>query len=362
MSSRRTAGVSKENVTVGVLVVVVVYTESHCRANTIHAVMFERKNQSFKVVRVMLLVCVVLGRVADCLQVRKGKHYGAHLGLGVGSSKPSRRPYFEFFATECSFPQDEEPHEKCFGSKLHIFYHFKDEYTRHSRVTFKPKNFVGRRKGPRFFRPVISADHVTTEKYLTLTTYKDKRNGWDRLVTWFIRPIDEKWTRPTIKRVEAPDNASSWYGHSLSIFPGDPDIGGVLVGDRGRAFVQYYDNKLNKVPKSDILPPLPDSPQLPAEAFATCVTQPFGFSPLISQPGDGGKGNLFTIEKKSASEPGFYSVKEFLRGPWYDEKFGTRMVGRWRYVVCHRIPLSFSVCCIIIIIINMNYLHVGISS
>ena len=281
----------------------------------------------------MLGLClVVLASHAECsVQVHRGKFYGATLGLGVGSSKPAKRPYFEFFATECAFDQDEEPHRKCCGSKLHIYYHFKDRYKERSRITFKPKNFKRNKKGPRYFRPTISADHAFLEKYLALTTYPDKEKGWDRSVTWFIRPIDQKWDRPTIKKVEAPQNASSWYGHSLSVFPGDPDNGGVLVADKGRAFVQYYNNKLNKVKKADVVSPLPDIPTI-IDEFATSVTQPFSFLPLVSQVGVDGSGNIFTLEKKTIGYSVSYSVKEFMSGPWYDEKFGEKMVGKWRSV------------------------------
>ena len=282
---------------------------------------------------VLGLCLVALANRADCsVQVHKGKFYGATLGLGVGSSKPARRPYFEFFATECSFNQDEEPHRKCYGSKLHIFYHFKNQYTKNSRITFKPKNFKNNKKGPRYFRPTISADHASLEKYLALTTYPDKEKGWDRSVTWFIRPIDQKWDRPTIKKVEAPDNATSWYGHSLAIFPGDPDNGGVLVADKGRAFVQYYQSKLNKVQKTDVVSPLPDTPTI-IEEFAASVTEPFSSVPMISQVGGkDGRGHIFTIEKRTVGYRVTYSCKEFLMGPWYDEKFGEKIVGRWRYV------------------------------
>jgi hypothetical protein len=156
--------------------------------------------------------------------------------------------------------------------------------------------------------------------------------GWDRSVTWFIRPIHQKWDRPTIKKVEAPDNATSWYGHSLSVIPGDPDNGGVLVADKGRAFMQYYDNKLNKVKKQDIVSPLPDIPMI-IEEFGASVTQPFSSVPMISQVGGkDGRGLIFTIEKRTVGYRVTYNCKEFLMGPWYDEKFGEKIVGRWRYV------------------------------
>lgn len=276
---------------------------------------------------ICMLSIFLVGNALGFVQVQKGSHYGAYLGLGVGSSKPNRKPYFEFYATECSFPEGEKPHKRCYGSKLYIFSNFRDKNSKHDRLTFKPKAFTRNSKGPRFFRPEISADHAALEKYLSLTTYKDTKNGWDRPVTWFIRANDGKWANPTIKKVTAPDNATSSYGHSISIIPGDPDNGGVVVADKGKAFLLPYGKQPKK--QQDLVSPFPDSDKLKSEAFATSVTQPFGFFPLVSQPGKGGI--IYTIEKRSPYYPDYYILRELIKGPWYDEQFGKRILGRWRY-------------------------------
>jgi hypothetical protein len=287
-------------------------------------------------IRIPVVLLLAITQLLDATArqvVQTGGFYGARLGRVVGSSKPSRRPYFEFYAAECSLDEAEErPHRNCKGgSTLHIYQHFKKSYTKHSTVSFTPKSFVAGDKGPRYFRSAISADHVGVEKYLSLTTYPDSERGWDVPVTWFVRPIDEKWTRPVIKRVETPGNASSWYGHSISVIPGDPDTGGVLVADKGRAFMRYYDNKANKVDMSDIVSPLPDNGSVIIEEFATSVTQPMGYLPLISQPGTrGGRGHVFSVEKRVIGHRVSFTVRELLMGPWYDASFGQRILGRWR--------------------------------
>lgn len=288
-------------------------------------------------IRIPVVLLLAITQLLDATArqvVQTGGFYGARLGRVVGSSKPSRRPYFEFYAAECSLDEAEErPHRNCKGgSTLHIYQHFKKSYTKHSTVSFTPKSFVAGDKGPRYFRSAISADHVGVEKYLSLTTYPDSERGWDVPVTWFVRPIDEKWTRPVIKRVETPGNASSWYGHSISVIPGDPDTGGVLVADKGRAFMRYYDNKANKVDMRDIVSPLPDNGSVIIEEFATSVTQPMGYLPLISQPGTrGGRGHVFSVEKRVIGNRVSFTVRELLMGPWYDASFGQRILGRWRY-------------------------------